>query len=191
MASDELLAGLMSRYQQGDGAAVSELYRQVSPGMLNYLWRFTQDRGLAEDLVQETFLRVHKVRQTYRPGSPVRPWLFAIARYAAIDALRKKGRRRELVYDELPVIDALVTQPEEPRDPSGTERVEKALQALPQKQREALLLTKAGGLSMREAAAALGTTEGAVKVRVHRALVSLRRSLGHDPETTEDSNGTG
>ncbi len=98
MQAEDRLSEWMGRYQRGDGAVLTELYREVAPGMLNYLYRFVRDRALAEDILQEVFLRIHKVRHTYRPESPAKPWLYAIARYVAIDALRKRGRRREVPY---------------------------------------------------------------------------------------------
>jgi RNA polymerase sigma-70 factor, ECF subfamily len=168
------LPELMLRYQGGDGSALAELYREVAPGMINYLFGFTGSAARSEDLLQEVFLRVHRVRHTYLPGRPVKPWLYAIARHAAIDAQRRRARERaRAVRDGAP----------ETAPPPAGERGDllAALEAVPPTQREALLLTKLAGFSTREAAAALGTSEGAIKVKVFRALRSLRRIFTETP----------
>jgi len=177
MQAEDRLSEWMERYQRGDGEVLAELYREVAPGILNYIFRFVRDRALAEDLLQEVFLRIHKVRHTYRPESPARPWMFAIARYVAIDALRKRGRRREVAYEngfqETASPDAL----EQTERSESMEQVERALDGLPGGQREAFVLTKVAGLSVQEASTVLGISEGAVKVRVHRALGTIRDLL--------------
>ncbi|MEW6441553.1 MAG: RNA polymerase sigma factor [bacterium] len=177
MQGEEQPEELMLLYQQGDGSVLPRLYRQVAPAMFTYLYRLCRDRALAEDLLQEVFLRVHKVRHTYRPGSSVKPWLYAIARYTAIDALRKRDRRREVAYEEGSRAGDRVPA-EEAGCSEQMEEVEQAMDLLPGGQREALLLTKVSGLSVKEAAAAMGCSEGAVKVKVHRALQALRTALG-------------
>jgi RNA polymerase sigma-70 factor (ECF subfamily) len=178
----------MERYQRGDGKVLAELYREVAPGMLNYLYRFVSDRALAEDLLQEVFLRVHKVRHTYRPESPAKPWLFAIARYVAIDTLRKKTRRREVAYEDGYASPANPDALDRAERSESMEQVDSALAELPQGQREAFILTKAAGLSVQEASAVLGISEGAVKVRVHRALGAIRNILKPNEEN-ENAQG--
>jgi RNA polymerase sigma-70 factor (ECF subfamily) len=177
MEGVDRLSEWMERYQRGDGEVLAELYREVAPGMLNYLYRFVRDRALAEDLLQEVFLRIHKVRHTYRPDSPAKPWLFAIARYAAIDALRKRGRRREVAYEEGFMNTASPDALEQTEHSESMEQVERALDELPAGQREAFVLTKVAGLSVQEASAVLGISEGATKVRVHRAVGAVREFL--------------
>lgn len=174
-ASD--LAGLMVRYQAGDADALAELYRAAAQGMINFVYGLTGDRVLSEDVLQEVFLRVHRVRHTYTPGRPVRPWLYGIARHVAIDVLRRRGR-------ELPVGDETLRERAVPAAGAALELadLEAALAELPSKQREAFLMTKVSGLSVREAAAALGASEGAVKVGVHRAVKALRRFLRDEGE---------
>jgi len=182
MQAEDRLSEWMGRYQRGDGEVLAELYREVAPGMLNYLYRFVRDRALAEDLLQEVFLRVHRVRHTYRPDSPAKPWLFAIARYVAIDALRKRGRRREVAYEDGFIETASPDALEQTERSESMEQVERALDGLPGGQREAFVLTKVAGLSMQEASAVLGISEGAIKVRVHRALGAMRGVLRPNEE---------
>jgi RNA polymerase sigma-70 factor (ECF subfamily) len=182
MQAEDRLSQWMGRYQRGDGAVLAELYREVAPGMLNYIYRFVRDRALAEDTLQEVFLRVHKVRRTYRPDSPAKPWLFAIARYVAIDALRKRGRRREVPYENGFIETASPDALEQTERSESLEQVERALDGLPGGQREAFVLTKVAGLSMQEASAVLGISEGATKVRAHRALRAMRGLLRPNEE---------
>jgi RNA polymerase sigma-70 factor (ECF subfamily) len=180
MQAEDRLSEWMRRYQRGDGEVLADLYREVAPGMLNYLYRFVHDRAVAEDLLQEVFLRVHRVRRTYRPDSPVRPWLYAIARYVAIDALRKRGRRREVAYEEAFVSAEGPDAEDRSETSQSIEEVEHALARLPAGQREAFLLTKVVGLSVEEASAVLRISEGATKVKVHRALGAIRGLLRRD-----------
>lgn len=185
------LENLMDRYQDGEASAIREIYRLLAGPMLGYLTRFCGDRGLAEDVLQETFVRVHKVRHTYHRGRPLRPWMYAIARHVAVDELRRRKRRREVdgADDVLAGIAG-----EDPREAPGQRDpvdLEGALAALPAAQREALVLTKLNGLSVREAAAALNSTEGAVKVKVHRAMKKLREGLGGRGRSRRSNSGDG
>jgi RNA polymerase sigma-70 factor (ECF subfamily) len=177
MKDESDLTGLMVRYQAGDGDALASLYEATARGMINFVYGLTGDRALSEDVLQEVFLRVHRVRHTYTPGRPVRPWLYGIARHVAIDALRKRGR-------EMPLGDETLAQGAAPPAGSALEMadLEAALAGLPKKRREAFLMTKVSGLSVREAAAALGVSEGAVKVGVHRAVKALRSFLDEGSE---------
>ncbi len=186
MQANDRLSEWMGRYQRGDGEVLADLYREVAPGLLNYIFRFVRDRALAEDLLQEVFLRIHKVRHTYRPESPAKPWLYAIARYVAIDTLRKKTRRREVAYE-----DGTINSDKNPdaldrtESSENMEQIEGALDSLPAGQREAFVLTKVAGLSVQEASAVLGVSQGAVKVRVHRAIGAMRDIL-RESEEIED-----
>ncbi len=182
MQAEDRLSEWMGRYQRGDGEVLTKLYREVAPGMLNYLYRFVRDRALAEDVLQEVFLRIHRVRHTYRPESPAKPWMYSIARYVAIDALRKRGRRREVAYQNGLSSTRSPDALEQTERSESMEQVERALGGLPGGQREAFVLTKVAGLSVQEASAVLGISEGAVKVRVHRALGAMRDLLGPNGE---------
>ena len=81
---DERPAGevevLMSRYQQADGEATATLIGRLSPQIFQFFLAQVRDRSLAEDLLQDFWLRVHKARHTFRTGEPLLPWMFAIAR---------------------------------------------------------------------------------------------------------------
>lgn len=166
---------LMVRYVEGSPDAFSELYRKISPNLMGYLLRLTRDRMRAEDLLQVTFAKIHRARQSYLRGAPVLPWVLAIARRSFLDERRAaKSRTEDLSPDGTlpeprPELDGV------PNDVSDA--LERALDRLPEAYREAIQLTKISGLSIQEAAGVLGTTETAVKLRVHRGYTQLRKEL--------------
>src|SRR5215831_14233306 len=96
MASDPELEDLMVRYQQGDAAAVTALVQRLSPQLHRFFLAQFVSRRHADDLLQETWLRIHRVRHTYRPGEPLLPWLYAVARNVRVDHFRKTRRVEDL-----------------------------------------------------------------------------------------------
>src|SRR5580704_4775418 len=104
MPPDEELQALMVRYQQGDLSAASELVTRLSPALHRFFMVQSVSRRFADDLLQETWLRIHESRHTYRPGQPVLPWLYAIARHVRVDQYRKVQRveTREQQVETLP-----------------------------------------------------------------------------------------
>ena len=171
---DPRLELLMERYQAGDGEAAEALVQQVSPRIFQFFLSLVSNRPVAEDLLQDFWVRIVKARHTYRLGEPIWPWLFAIARRTQIDSYRRRSRvsRHELQGEQLP---ERPVAPKELQDfGSG---VWKALETLPKTQREAVLLLKVTGLSLEETARATGITVGAVKQRAHRAFQTLRNAL--------------
>lgn len=183
--ADEL-ENWMRRYQAGDASAFPPLYRAIADRVYGYLVRSTGDRAAADDLLQEVFLNIHRARATYRPGSPVLPWAFAIARHAAASRARSSGRRarREEAREDLP--DAPAPEPSRAADDPRLDDIQAAIDELPGPQREALLLLKVSGLSLKEAAAATGASVGAVKLRAHRAYEAIRKRVGARKATGED-----
>lgn len=177
---------LMARYCDGDADAFRRLYARLAPRLLGYLLRMVRDRATAEDLVQQTFLKVHRARAAYVRGADPAPWIFAIAHRTFLDDVRGKKRARVQVADDgaPPDLAADITgAPDGTRDgEDGTRELTAAtlaaLQTLPPAQREAVVLTKLGGKSIVEAAEIAGTTPGAMKVRVHRGYEALRKALG-------------
>ena len=175
-------AELMARYCDGDRAAFDALYGAVAPRLFGFVVQLVGDRALAEDILQETLLKLHEARSFYVRGADPVPWMFTIARHTAFDELRRRKRARVRLVDD----DS--RPPPEPRaelsgapelaraadDPAGAEALA-ALDQLPAAQRQALLLTKVEGLSQAEAAARAGTTPGAIKLRAHRAYLALRK----------------
>jgi RNA polymerase sigma-70 factor (ECF subfamily) len=168
----------MERYSRGDEAAFAEVYDAITPRLYAFLLRQTRSEARAKDVLQQTMLKIHLARGTFIEGAAVLPWAYAIARRLWIDQTRRG--RREVPLDE------------ETQEPKATEqspddavysselaaRVRKELEKLPENQRVAFQLVKEEELSMSEAAAVLGTTESAVKLRAHRAYQALRVALG-------------
>ena len=169
----------MERYANGDEVAFAILYDRISPRLHAYLMRRTRDRARTEDLMQQTFLHMHRARGRFHPGAQVLPWMYAIAHRLLIDTVRKDGRERladddeeiDPVCPEAAADDALHVQ-------RLARRVDEALAQIPETQRLAYELVRHEGLSMREAAEALGTTVSGVKLRAHRAYQALRGALG-------------
>ena len=175
----------MQRYQDGDAAAFRELYALVAPRLLGYLLKMARSRAVADDLLQQTFLKVHRARATYVRGADPIPWIYSIAHRTFIDETRRS--KRAVVQpggDDVPEIPAGLTgesdeRRDEPRvDPELAREALDALAELPAPQREAVVLTKLDGKSVAEAAAIAGTTVGAMKVRAHRGYEALRKLLG-------------
>jgi RNA polymerase sigma-70 factor (ECF subfamily) len=166
----------MARYAAGDDGAFGEIYAFVAPRVTSYLRRRMRDEARVPDLVQQTFLHLHRARHTFIPGAEVLPWAFAIARRQLVDAYRA-AERESFPADELeapacaPGGEELLVAKEAARC------VERALAGLSQPQRAAFVLVKGDGLSLVEAAAALGTTVTGVKLRTHRAYNALRLAL--------------
>ncbi len=174
---EERLAAQMVAYQNGDAMAFDTLYGEVAGPILGYLGSLTRDAARAEDLLQETFLQVHRVRHTFEPGRPVKPWLYAIARNVFLMERRARGRRGRhegLADDELPDVPV----PAEAESLADRDAVRRALARIDPERREALLLHHVVGFSFKEVGAVLGVTAGAAKLRAHRGVVELRGILG-------------
>lgn len=165
----------MDRYADGDDGAFAILYDEVAPRLYRYALRETGSRSAAEDLVQQVLLQVHVSRGRFVPGAAVLPWAYAIARRLLIDGHRHAARWATV--DD----GALVTHATDERSADevldGRRReaeLERDLESLPAKHREAFSVVKLEGLSIADAAGVLGITIGNVKVRVHRAVEALR-----------------
>jgi RNA polymerase sigma-70 factor (ECF subfamily) len=173
---DAELAEAMAAYQGGNMEAFQTIYVALGGPLGGYLGALARDRSVADDLLQETFLQVHRVRHTYQPPRPVRPWLYAIARNVFLMHRRstsRRGRHEAIADDALPEVPILP-------DVEGLgdrETIRVALTRLAEGRREALVLHHILGMSFREVGAVLGISEGAAKVRAHRALAELRELM--------------
>lgn len=175
--SDE---ALMEEVRAGSLAAFQALYDRHRRGVFNFLLRSLGDRRIAEDLLQETFLRVFAHREEYRPTAALRTWLFTIARNLLIDQLRQQSRRPEL-EDEATLeaaVDPGATPLQQAEAAELGERLQAAVLRLSPSQREVLLLGRFAGLSHEEIARVTGASPEAVRVTLHRALSRLRDLLG-------------
>jgi RNA polymerase sigma-70 factor (ECF subfamily) len=169
----------MAAYVAGDVGAFEELFRRLAPRVHAFFLRSMRDAPTADDLLQVTFMKVHRAREQYRPELRVAPWIFAIAARARIDELRKRMRLAEDADEE-----ALARADEQaslkadpPTSGDVAEQVRAALDALPESQRTVIHLHRYEGLTFAEIAEALGTTPGAVKLRAFRGYEKLRERL--------------
>jgi RNA polymerase sigma-70 factor, ECF subfamily len=183
-AREVALDDAMDRYARGVDAAFDDLYQRGAPRVRRFLLRLSGSASLADDLTQETFLRVHRARGSFGKGAAAFPWILAIGRNAFRDHVRRSRARpvtAEGVRGEHDGLQAHAS-PETRGDEAlaGREMLEivrRTLAALPVSQREAFVLLRFEGLSVFEAAQVVGTTEGALKVRAFRAYEALREAL--------------
>jgi len=169
-------AMLMRAANSGDNAAYARLLREVTPVLRAMAQKVVGRAGLAidaEDIVQETLIALHLKRHTWIPTEPLGPWLRAIARHKAIDALRRRGRHVQVPIDDFENI--------LPADEAGPDfarqDLERHLPLLPPRQREVLQSIALDGQSIRETAARFKMNEGAVRVALHRAVTALAAAI--------------
>jgi RNA polymerase sigma-70 factor, ECF subfamily len=174
MDSGSNLDALMARYQAGDSAAVTALVECVGPQLHRFFMAQSVGRSDADDLLQETWLRIHRVRHTYRRGAPVLPWFYAIARRVRIDHYRRASRTtaRERPLEDISDQPAM-TAGEDTR----TDDLETLLAPLSDSQREIIRMLKVAGMSLEEVARASSCSVGSVKQKVHRAYRKLRSTM--------------
>jgi len=168
-------AGLMLQAQEGKEDAYELLLSELAEAISAYLRSRFGDIEVLEDCVQESLIAIHQARDTYEPGRLFRPWLFAIVRYKSIDILRKKNSFNKLLELQQLSGDELVLDFDAQFD--GKVNCGQILSELSDRHRQAIVLTKLEGLTMREAARYLKISESAMKVRVHRALHASRQLL--------------
>lgn len=185
--SDELL---MQRYLDGQVAAFQVLCRRHGPRIYNFIVRQTGDRQVAEDLVQDVFLRVVHRAESFRGQARFSTWLYAIARNLVIDHARKARHRRTVALDA-PLrkgeADGDTLLDHVPDGGPGPDRratdgrfgreLTLALAALPDEQREVFVMREIDGLKFREIADIVGIPENTVKSRMRYALEGLRAHL--------------
>ena len=171
----------MSRYAEGHDAAFGEVFNVLAPRLLAFLRRLCGSPELAHDLVQETFLRMHRARGSFVPGSAVVPWAYAIARNCFVSharSLKSRAARNSLDISDHEVAAGLDSDAEETAAVrQSAELVERTLAQMSVTNREAFVLIRFEGQSVAEAAQILGASEGAVKLRAFRAYEILRAAL--------------
>ena len=173
MQPDRNLEVLMASYQQGDFAAATALIESISPQLHRFFCARSGSRVHADDLLQETWLRIHRVRHTYRLGEPVLPWFYAIARNVRVDFYRRSIRANagEQQLETLSRAAALSADPGRARD------LEALLAPLPESQREVIEMLKVSGMTLEEVARATSSSVGSVKQKAHRAYKKLRETM--------------
>jgi RNA polymerase sigma-70 factor, ECF subfamily len=178
------LVELMMAYQQGDLGAFEQVYAILAPNLRRYFRNAERDISVVDDLVQDTFLEMHRARRTYTPPLPVRPWAFGVAR----NVLARKRRAAHLSAQYTQSIgDDDLPQPAQSNTLPGANAldIEQALAGLPTSTREPWLLHHVFGFSFHSIATHLGITIMAAKLRSSRATQALRRALSDKGEETE------
>ena len=158
----------------GDLHALGLLFLRHQTKVHSWCYRLIGDAMSADDLVQETFLRVLRFRHTFKGQSQFTTWLYRIARNACLDQVGMERRRASAWERELgPLPSALDVVPA--ADDRGLANLEEALQRLEPTKREALILSRYHDMRYEEIAAVCDSTVGAIKARVHRAIKELRQ----------------
>jgi RNA polymerase sigma-70 factor, ECF subfamily len=168
------LSRLMNAADAGDERAYRDFLRRAAKLVSDFVRPRIFAGGIdPEDIVQDVLLAIHRKRHTRRPDVPIAPWLYAIARYKLIDALRRRSRRSETAIEA--VADALAA-------PEGESvrlwEVEKAVEDLAPGQRAVVSAISVQGRTISEAAQDLGMKEPAVRVAFHRGLAAIAAKFG-------------
>jgi RNA polymerase sigma-70 factor (ECF subfamily) len=169
--SDE---SLFCAYEAGDASAHEELFRRYQEPLCRHFERMLGDRAAAEDVVIETFLRLHRHRHRFRSGTALRPWIFTIARNLARNRLRAERLQRLLRMD---LSNAATAASDRESDPRARARVAAAFAALPTRQREVCSLRLLGEFGLEEIAMMTGVSVGTAKSRLFYGLRRLRALL--------------
>ncbi len=183
-SSTDLLGALMERYAAGEDAVFEHLYREMAPRLYGFCRRLAIRRADTDDCFQETFLKIHRARATYVSGSTPLHWAFAVARSVYLTRARYWRRHPERLGEDEDVACRADLHPQEHLTPEAESMAADLLDVavselnrMPESQRVAYILLKEEGLSAKEAAAVLGTTEDSVRQRAHRAYERIRLAL--------------
>jgi RNA polymerase sigma-70 factor, ECF subfamily len=186
VAALEQDAQLMLRVGEGDDTSFALLLERHRGPVVHFLYRMVQNQAVSEELAQEVFLRVYRSRSTYEPTAKFTTWLFRIATHVALNSIRdgKKEKGHESLDVETEgmerqVADRQPTVEQEMVRNVKLREVRQAIEALPAKQRAAVLMHKYEGLDYAQIAAVLSCSESAVKSLLFRAYESLRGRLAH------------
>jgi len=192
-ATDEML---MVRYQRGDREAIAELLRRYQKPIYNFVLRQLRQPNASEDVTQDVFLRLVQNAAEFKHEARFSTWLYTIARNLCIDALRKQSHRRHASLDQ-PVAEGSESRPlvdniADPKPQASVERsalsgemqgsIIKAVESLPDDQREVFLLREVAELPFKEIATITGVGENTVKSRMRYALDRLRETLSEFEE---------
>ena len=186
-AALDLDTELMVRVKEGDGASFGVLLEKHRSPVVHFLYRMVQNHAVAEELAQEVFLRVYRSRGTYEPTARFTTWLFRIATHLALNALRdgKNERLQERLDDDssdMPVRQVSDLRPSVEQSlvyQAKLDEVRRAIAALPEKQRAAVLMHKYEEMEYTQIAKVLSCSESAVKSLLFRAYETLRARLAH------------
>ena len=180
-------AELMLRVRAGDESSFAALLDRHRAPVIHFLYRMVQNHAIAEELAQEVFLRVYRSRSTYEPTAKFTTWLFRIATHLALNSLRdgKNERSQERLDDDSNDMPARQVSDRRPSVEqsmvyqSKLDEIRRAIAALPEKQRAAVLMHKYEEMEYSQIAKVLACSESAVKSLLFRAYETLRARLAH------------
>ncbi|MDP3896829.1 MAG: sigma-70 family RNA polymerase sigma factor [Mesorhizobium sp.] len=169
------LAGALRAAIAGDEKAYAAFLAEIAALVRGFARRRIAHGGIdPEDVVQETLLAIHLKRHTWREDAAVLPWVFAIARFKLVDAFRRRGRRIEV---DISGFAEILAEPEQDATAAARD-IDRALEALAPGQRDVVSSISVEGRSIGETAAALGMSETAVRVALHRGLGAIAKRFG-------------
>lgn len=188
---------LMERFRdEGDTAAFETLLKRHERPVFNFIRRMVRDDELANDLLQESFLRVVKSASSYSRKARFTTWLYTIARNQSIDSLRKAKHRRTVSLDapmkggdkgDRTLMERIPGKSEDAHvrydAQEMTARIQEAVDQLSEEQREVFMMRQFKGLPFKEIAEVVGVSENTIKSRMRYALESLRLALAEYAET--------
>lgn len=180
-------AELMLRVREGDQASFASLLERHRRPVINFLYRMVLSQPLAEELAQDVFLRVYRSRASYQPTAKFTTWMFRIATHVALNSIRdhKNEKANESLDEKIgeglerQIGDRLPNIEQRLLDDVRLEEVRRAVRALPEKQRAAVLMHKYEGLGYAQISGVLRCSESAVKSLLFRAYETLRNRLAH------------
>lgn len=176
-------AELMARAGGGDEEAFEQIVRRYQQRVANHAYRMIGDMAAAEDVTQQTFVQAWRAAARYHPSAHLVTWLLRISRNLVLNELRRRHRKpaQSLDAEGLPERFSAAARHDSPDERASAaeiaEAVERAVLALPEKQREAILLVRGQDLSYEEIAAIMGTTVPSVKSLLFRARTELKERL--------------
>lgn len=177
---------LIARFQNGDMAAFDLIVHRYKDPLVNFVYHFLNDRIDAEDVVQETFLRVYRNKHLYRNIAKFSTWIYTIASNLAKTELRRRRRRRLLSLSQMGFDDKDFEPADTEQTPEGIvdsdmqeKIIRKEIDALPMKFKEVVLLRDVQEFSYEEISQILGIPIGTVKSRVNRGRLRLQKKLKH------------
>jgi len=184
----DLATGWVERLQRGDQSVFDEIFDALNPRLLGFLERMTRQRSVAEDLAEETWLRLVSSARSLRPDTNLVAWLYTVARNLFVGHLRARVREQAYTSEWLSLWpDEVARGPyEEAASNEFERRLERALETLPATYREVLLLVGMEGLRPMEAAQVCGISAEALRQRLSRARQMLERTM-QQPEGREKS----
>lgn len=177
---------LMLAVRGGDLECLSGLFERYHRPLFGFFYRMMDERGIAEDLVQDVFVRVLKYRHTYRDEGSFEAWLFQIARNTRHDFMKKR-HAMDSIGDDMDVAAAGPGPGLRLEQQEDAALLKEALRRLPADKRELIILARYRGLTYAQLGALMGADVGTMRVRLHRAIRQLEEIFSHLRGSTRDA----